>query len=236
VSDIVETHDYSKLEQCQEPQNIRQKRSLPEIMRPQTLGDLTLPRPMIERLQKMIETKSIMNMLFYGKVGAGKTSAARLFEDSADLYALCRRHMFVQWDGSSVKDADIIRKDIAESLSFVGFKICFLDGADLIPKAAQQALPGVIDEWSDDTHYTRFLLAVNDLSKIIPEIRSRLMPISFDIEASDREEVQKRLIERYESKLAEYGIPHDKRRVTEIIGTNYPDLRSIAQKVDFEFA
>ena len=88
----------------------------------------------------------------------------------------------------------------------MGFKICFLDGADLIPKAAQQELPGVIDKWSDDTHYTRFLLAVNDLSKIIPEIRSRLMPISFDIEASDRDGVQKRLIARYESKLAECGI------------------------------
>jgi DNA polymerase III delta prime subunit len=236
MNDSVETHDHSKLEQCQEPRNVCPKRSLPEIMCPQTLGDLTLPRPMIERLQKMIETKSIMNMLFYGKVGTGKTSAARLFEDSADLYALCRSHMFVQWGGSSVKDADIIRKDITESLSFVGFKICFLDGADLIPKAAQQALPGVIDKWSDDTHYTRFLLAVNDLSKIIPEIRSRLMPISFDIEASDRDGVQKRLIARYESKLAECGIPHDEQRLMEIIGTNYPDLRSIAQKVDFEFA
>ena len=115
MNDIVETHDHSKLEQCQEPRNVCPKRSLPEIMCPQTLGDLTLPRPMIERLQKMIETKSIMNMLFYGKVGTGKTSAARLFEDSADLYALCRSHMFVQWDGSSVKDADIIRKDITES-------------------------------------------------------------------------------------------------------------------------
>jgi replication-associated recombination protein RarA len=143
MSDIVETQDHSKLKQCQEPQNIRQKRSLPEIMRPQTLGDLTLPRPMIDRLQTMIETRAIMNMLFYGKIGTGKTSAARLFEDSADLYALCRRRMFVQRDGSSVKNADIIRKDITESLSFVGFKICFLDGADLIPKAAQQALPGV---------------------------------------------------------------------------------------------
>jgi DNA polymerase III delta prime subunit len=236
MSDIVETQDHSKLKQCQETENIRQKRSLPEIMRPQTLGDLTLPRPMIDRLQTMIETRAIMNMLFYGKIGTGKTSAARLFEDSADLYALCRSHMFVQWDGSSVKDADIIRKDITESLSFVGFKICFLDGADLIPKAAQQALPGVIDKWSDDTHYTRFLLAVNDLSKIIPEIRSRLMPISFDIEASDRDGVQKRLTARYESKLAECGIPHDEQRLMEIIGTNYPDLRSIAQKVDFEFA
>ena len=62
------------------------------------------------------------------------------------------------------------------------------------------------------------------------------MPISFDIKPSHREEVQKRLIDRYESKLAEYGILYDKRRLIEIIGTNYPDLRSIAQKIEFEFA
>ena len=231
MSDIVETHDHSKLEQCQETENIRQKRSLPEIMRPQTVNDLTLPRPMIDRLQTMIETRAIMNMLFYGKVGTGKTSAARLFEDSADL--LCRCRMFVQWDGSSVKNADIIRKDITESLSFMGFKISFLDRADSIPKAAQQELPSVIDKWSGDT---RFLLTVNHLSKITPEIRSRLMPICFDIKSSDREEVQKRLIGRYENKLAEYGILYDKRRLIEIVGTNYPDLRSIAQKVELEFA
>ena len=85
-------------------------------------------------------------------------------------------------------------------------------------------------------NHTRFLLAVNDISKIIPEIQSRLMPISFDIEASDRDDVQQRLIGRYETKLAQYGILYDKPRLIEIIGTNYPDLRSIAQKVDFEFA
>ena len=62
------------------------------------------------------------------------------------------------------------------------------------------------------------------------------MPICFDIKPSDREEVQKRLIDRYESKLAEHGIVYDKRRLIEIVGTNYPDLRSIAQKVEFEFA
>ena len=115
----------------------------------------------------------------------------------------------------------------------MGFKICFLDRADLIPVSAQQELPSVIDEWSGDT---RFLVAVNHPSKIIPEIRSRLMPICFDIKPSDREEVQTRLIGRYEDKLAEYGILYDKRRLIEIVGTNYPDLRSIAQKVEFEFA
>ena len=62
------------------------------------------------------------------------------------------------------------------------------------------------------------------------------MPICFDIEPSDREEVHKRLIDRYESKLAECGIMHDEQRLIEIINTNYPDLRSIAQKIEFEFA
>ena len=189
---------------------------------------------MIDRLQKMIETNSIMSMLFYGKVGTGKTSAARLFEDSTDLYVLGGGRMFVQWDGSSVKDEDCVRKNIKGSLGFAGFKICFLDRADLVPKAAQQArIPSVIEDTSD---HCRFLLAVNDRSKIIPEIRSRLMPICFDIEPWDREEVQKRLIDRYKSKLAEYEILYDKRRLTEIVGTNYPDLRSIAKKIEFEFA
>jgi DNA polymerase III delta prime subunit len=117
-------------------------------------------------------------------------------------------------------------------ISSIGFKIVVLDRADLVPPAAQQELPGVIDRM----YHCRFLFTVNHLAKIIPEIRSRLMPICFDIKPSHREEVQKRLIDRYESKLAEHEIEHDKRRLIEIIGASYPDLRSIAQKVDFEFA
>jgi putative ATPase len=231
MNDIVETRDYSKLEQCQEPQNVRQKRLLSELLRPQTLSDFTLPTPMIKRLQKMVETKSIMNMVFYGKVGTGKTSAARLFEDYADVGFFGGRR-FVQWDGSSVKSVDFVRTDIERCLSSWGSKIALLDRADLVSKAAQQALPSVIDK----PYHCRFLFTVNHLAKIIPEIRSRLMPICFDTEPSDRAEVQRRLIDRYESKLAEYGILYDKRLLTEIIGTNYPDLRSIAQKIDFEFA
>jgi DNA polymerase III delta prime subunit len=131
-----------------------------------------------------------------------------------------------------VKNVDFVRTDLKRNLSSIGYKIVVLDGADLVPRAAQQALPSVIDEM----YHCRFLFIVNHLAKIIPEIRSRLMPICFDIKPSHREEVQKRLIDRYESKLAEHEIEHDKRRLIEIIGTNCLDLRSIAQKVDFEFA
>jgi DNA polymerase III delta prime subunit len=230
MNDIVETDDHSKLEQCQETENIRQKRSLPEIMRPQTVNDLTLQRPIIARLQKMVEKKSVMNMVFYGKVGTGKTSAACLFADCAEVTVFGRQ--FSEWDGSAVKNVDFVRTDMERCISSIGFKIVVLDRADLVPPAAQQELPGVIDRM----YHCRFLFTVNHLAKIIPEIRSRLMPICFDIKPSHREEVQKRLIDRYESKLAEHQIEHDKRRLIEIIGASYPDLRSIAQKVHFEFA
>ena len=227
--DIFETHDCQKPKQSREPQKTLSKQSLSEAMRPQTLSDLILPIQIIERLQKMIETNSIMNMLFYGKVGTGKTSAACLFKGCADL-SVFRWRMFRLVDGLSVKNVDFVKKDMMHNIA--GFQIVVLDRADLIPKTVQQALPSVIE--SSDS--TRFILAVNDISKIIPEIRSGLVPICFDIKPSDREEVQKRLICRYESKLAEFGISYDTQSVTEIIGANYPDLRSIAQKIEFEFA
>jgi replication-associated recombination protein RarA len=220
MNDVVETHDCSKQQQRQTPQNIGPRPALSEILRPQRLSDLTLPTPMIECLQKMVETKSVMDMLFYGKAGTGKTSAACLFEDHADVGVFGVR-MFAHWDGSSVKNVDFVRTDMKNGLSSEGYKILVLDRADLVPEAAQQALPSVIDEM----YHCRFLFTVNHRSKIIPEIRSRLVPICFDIEPSDRVEVQKRLIDRYESKLAECGIAHDKGRLIEIIGTNYPDLR-----------
>ena len=230
MKDIFETHDQSRQLQRQTPPNVSSRPAVSEIMSPHRLSDLTLPAPMIARLQKMVETNSPMNMLFYGKVGTGKTSATRLFADCAKpLFG----RAFSVGEGSEVKNVEPVRTNISRGLSSVGFKIFVLDGADVVPKAAQQVLPSVIDK---AMCHCRFLFTVNDRSKIIPEIRSRLMPICFDVKPSDREEVQKRLIDRYEGKLAEHGIEHDKRRLIEIVDTSYPDLRSIAQKVYFEFA
>ena len=52
------------------------KQLVSELLRPQQLGDLTLPRRIIDRLQGMIDRRSVMNMLFYGNAGLGKTSTA----------------------------------------------------------------------------------------------------------------------------------------------------------------
>jgi replication-associated recombination protein RarA len=44
-----------------------QKQPLTELLRPQQLSELTLPRKDIDRLQRMVESGWIMNMIFYGK-------------------------------------------------------------------------------------------------------------------------------------------------------------------------
>ena len=66
-------------------QRKRPKPLVSEILRPQALSDLTLPTPTILRLQRVIESGSMVNMLFYGPPGSGKTSTAE------NLYECHRR-------------------------------------------------------------------------------------------------------------------------------------------------
>ena len=200
-----------------------------ELLRPQQLGDLTLPQRYTDRLQRMIDTGSIMNMLFYGKPGLGKTSAARVFMNA------CGSGMEV--NGSIQTGVEFVRDRIerfAYSVSFNGgMKLCFIDEADYLSKNSQAALRAIVEKSSSNC---RFLFAVNDELKIIPAIKSRLMGICFDVAPADRAKVKLRLIERYESKLSELGIEYDSTRLTEIVGIYYPDLRSIANHIEFEFA
>lgn len=207
-------------------------RLLSELLRPQQLGDLTLPRRVIARLQRMNDEQSFMNMLFYGQPGIGKTSAARILGKAAGEWA------FGEINGSDTTGVDFVRTTIKRMASSVVMgparqKIIFIDEADYISKPAQAALRKVIEEYSENC---RFLFAVNDVSKIIPALRSRLVSVCFDLAGADRAEVKERLFRRYADVLSREGIHFEEKRLVELIGIWYPDLRSIANQVQFEFA
>jgi hypothetical protein len=64
-------------------------------------------------------------------------------------------------------------------------------------------------------------------------LQSRMKRICFDILPADRADVVERLKERYETKLPELGIQFNPKRLRELVGIYFPDLRSIANQVEF---
>jgi DNA polymerase III delta prime subunit len=199
------------------------------VFRPRRLGDLTIPQRHIDTLRRMVETGNIMNMVFYGEPGLGKTSAARVIIETAKIDAM-------ELNGSSLNGIDAVRNRIEPFVSRMsltgGVKVCFIDEADYLSKNAQASLRHLTENSSS---HCRFLFTVNELHKLIPAIQSRLTLACFDILTTEREQMLQRLRVRYRTKLADLGIKHDDTRLNEIIGIYYPDFRKIAQQIEYEF-
>ena len=141
---------------------------LSKIVRPQALSDLTLPKPTIQRLQRVIESGSWVNMMFYGPPGSGKTSAAKIVMNGIG------RKMTINCLSKT-------SPDLAQSIKeFFGYRdeICFVDQAHLLSKRDQAVLPDIID-WASSRKF-RLLFAATDIAKLMPAIRSRLTEISFE--------------------------------------------------------
>ncbi len=199
-----------------------------ELLRPITIQELNLPPKTISFLDKMARSKNIQNLLFHGKSGIGKTSAARILIHGMEL-------SLMELNGSSTRSDKQILKDIetfASSVSFDGgYKICFIEEADNLGKDAQASLRYVIEKTSQNT---RFIFCANEIKRLTPAIQSRLMPICFDVKPADRKAVVDRMIKRYEAKLHGLGYIIDTQRLREIVSIYFPDLRSVANQVQFE--
>jgi replication-associated recombination protein RarA len=206
------------------PQQKGPKPLLSEVLRPQSLSDLTLPTATIHRLQRVIESRSMVNMLFCGPPGSGKTSTTRIFINAIGGDTTI--------DRLSESSSDLA-KSIKDLVPRLTTEICFVNQAHFISKRDQTVLLNLID-WR--SFNCRFLFTTTDITKLLPAIRSRLMEISFEVRPEDREEVQTRLMERYENILSANGFAFDKVRLKGIIEANFPDLRSIANNIEFEFA
>jgi DNA polymerase III delta prime subunit len=202
---------------------------LSEVLRPRHLGDLTIPQRCVQRLQRMLDERNVMNMIFYGRAGTGKTSAARIIAGHEDFDCFTI-------NGSSASGIDYVRDKI-ESFAHTGSvylrkKICFIDEADGLSKAAQMALRHLMEQSSGNC---RFLLTANEISKLLQGIQSRMQLVCFDIFVSDADEILARLRQRYRETLNSLGIDFDEKLLDEITAMYFPDLRSIANRIEFEF-
>jgi replication-associated recombination protein RarA len=199
-----------------------------EKLRPRDFDELVLDEYYKNKLKKMYESRTVMNMIFYGKPGSGKTSAAKLFTESEYFDSLTI-------NGSLDTSIDIVRNKIvnfATSMSlYQNHKICFIDEADYLSKSSQASLRGVIEETSKNC---RYIFTANDMSKIHNALYSRMMPLCFDMSPAQIEtEIEKYKIRIISMLKANYENV-DEQRILRLIDMNFPDYRTISNKIEFE--
>jgi len=198
---------------------------LSELLRPQHLGELAIPKSIIRGLEAAISRNNLPNMLFYGAPGAGKTSAAKIIAAHFDSYMI---------NGSDQRKerstiAGIEQFAATVSLANKG-KLCLIDEADYLPKESQAVLRGLIEKYSSNC---RFLMTANDKSKLTDPIKSRMLPVSFAIPVNQRGEVLDTYTNHLLKKLTALGHSVDKDWLIGRVLLHFPDFRAIANDIEF---
>lgn len=202
---------------------------LSEHLRPSCLMDLTLSQWEIDRFQRMIESRTIANMIFYGPPGTGKTSAARIVarDIDADIFSV---------DGASERSGKIILHDVPDFVRTVSLfdkrKLVIIDEGEFMTKKDQVSLRTTIEE---SYEICRFLITTNDLRRIDKAIQSRMASINFSVSMMNAKETAERLIARFGSKLDDLKVAYDLAELRGIVMAYFPDFRQTLNQIEFRF-
>jgi len=151
-----------------------------EKYRPINLDNIVEQKDVIMSIKGILEKKEMLNLLFYGPPGVGKTTIAlslakHLYGDKYPEYTL-------ELNASDERGIKMVREKIktfAKLLcdsSIFPFKLIILDEADALTNDSQYALRRIID---DHSHSTRFIIICNYLNKLINPIISRFRAFQF---------------------------------------------------------
>jgi DNA polymerase III delta prime subunit len=110
-------------------------------------------------------------------------------------------------------------------------KICFIDESDHMSNDVQEALRYVIEKTSDNC---RYLFTANNIGKLTVAIKSRCVPISFDLMRNEVDQTIDKAVARYTERLSDIDAEIDSSRVRQICETYFPDYRSIANNFQLE--
>ena len=199
-----------------------------ERLRPRTIGELLIADSSIAKFNAMIQSRDVMNMIFYGSPGTGKTTCANLIGNAPKIEML-------YLNASLTNSIDDIRNQVeryATSMSLYGStKIVLLDESDYLSKSAQASLRGLIEKTISSC---RFILTTNELHKIQEPLHSRCRPFCFDVPFMSLNASITKLTQTIERRLTEINASIDEARLHQIVVMKFPDYRAIANDIEFE--
>jgi replication factor C small subunit len=171
-----------------------------------------------------ISNNNLQHLMFYGSAGTGKTTLCRAIANDlgADLlYLNC----------SLDSSIDNIRSSVVSFSSSVslsgGNKIVLLDEAEGMSAQAQNALKGVVEEFSN----TRFFFTTNSVSKMIDPLKSRCLVIDFSVTSAEKPKLAAAMFKRVLGILEKEKIAYDKKVVAEVVNKFFPDFRRTLNEI-----
>ena len=191
-----------------------------ERYRPHRIEDCILPEHIKTTFQEIVNRGVVPNMIFSGKAGGGKTTAAMAICDELE----------VEWiliNASESGNIDTLRNEIREFASTASFgggrKVVILDEADhLNPQSTQPALRGFIEEF---TINVSFIFTCNNLSKIIEPLHSRTSIIEFNVPVSEKNGLMNQFLRRLRMILDGEEVEYDPMVLAALIQRYWPDFR-----------
>ena len=139
-------------------------------------------------------------------------------------------------EGTKLVSAESVRQRIEPFVASVSMsgrtKICFIDEADAMGRSADAALRSLIEKAYG---HCAFILTVNLMHTLSEGLRSRFVPMCFDVSGTQKEAVIKRWQPGYEARLSALGVEYERTRLEQIIWIYFSDMRRIAELIEFEF-
>ena len=185
---------------------------LVERYRPSKLENYVGNENIKKSISKYLEQNDILNLIFYGPAGTGKTTLAKLCVQNLNC-----DHLYI--NASDERGIETIRDKVqgfASVASFKPLKVVILDEADFLTIQAQASLRNIIETFS---RTTRFIMTCNFVERIIDPLQSRCQVLK--IVPPTKKDVAKHLA----GILDKESISFEINDLVPLVNQYYPDLR-----------
>lgn len=196
-----------------------------EKYRPNKVSECILPIALKNQFQAMVDQGDVPNLMLVGKGGVGKTTIAEamLKELGVDYYFIA----------ASIKgNIDTLRNEMTDFASTVSFKgkrkYIILDEADFMTHQTQPPLRNFMQDFSNNCG---FILTLNYLGKMLPEIQSRCSIIDFTIPKNESPKIASQFYERAVEILKKEKVDFSDKVLAEVIMKFFPDFRRTLNEI-----
>ena len=189
-----------------------------EKYRPKNSNEILLEPFIKQKIEKILEQRSIPNMIITGEPGTGKTSTILFL--AKQIYGSSYEDNVLELNASDDRGLSIINNTIypfcKKKNNSKMHKLVILDEADSITPKAQNLLSNIISEFRKST---RIVFICNDCSQIIESIQSRCIIVKYPKINSDN------LYKKIESICINESIPYNEDGINTLLFYSDKDIR-----------